>query len=70
MEEREKEHVDDGGEENVVVERGRKQGRELLQSIDEGQEEFLLHVRLGKSVDGVDVIHSHRQEKRDDEVRR
>ena len=59
-------HVDDGGKEDVVVERGRKQSGELLESVGERQEELFLHVRGVGSNDGVDVIHFHRHEKRDD----
>lgn len=69
MEERVRRYVDDGGEENIVVERGRKQGGEFLKPIDEDQKELFLCVKAGKSVDRIDVVHSHCHEKRDDEVR-
>lgn len=66
----ERRYVHDRGEENVVVERGGKEGGEFLQPVDEGQQKLLLWVRGNKCADGIDVFHSHRHEKRDDEIGR
>jgi len=66
----ERRYIHDRGEENVVIERRGKDSSELLQPVDESQKELLLQVRVDKYADGIDVFHSHRHEKRDDEIGR